>query len=182
MVTLEKTMSEQYYVVCRTYVGPHQEEYTDKTRYYVTKDRPTYPVIPWGPVAEGSGYTHGEYDVTLCGIWETLETATDHARELASHEDDTNPGYREIESKYPDWWLLQVRPGALQPMGHTGTRQWAEAARPFWRLNADDDAELIAVAAACQAQDDEGILLDINALTDTVAGFIEDLQHAASNR
>ena len=108
--------------------------------------------------------------------------ACDHAKELASEEDDTNPGYREIEAHYPDWWLLQVRPGALQPMSPTGTRQWAEASRPFWRLNADDDAELIAVAAGCQAQADEGILLDIATLTDAVAGFIEDLQHAASNR
>lgn len=175
-------MSEQYYVVCRTYVGPHQAEYTDKTRYYVTKDHPVYPVSPWGPVAEGSGYTHGEHETTLCGIWETYAAACDHAKELASEEDDTNPGYREIEPHYPDWWSLQVRPGALQPMSPTGTRQWAEASRPFWRLSTDDDAELVAVAAACQAQTDDGILLDIATLTDAVAGFIQDLQHAASNR
>lgn len=175
-------MSEQYYVVCRTYVGPNQGEYTDKTRYYVTKDRPVYPVSPYGPVAGGSGYTHGDYETTLCGAWETYADACDHAKELASEECDTNPGYREIEAHYPDWWLLQVRPGAFQPMSPTGTRQWAEAARPFLRLDAEDDAELIAVAAGCQAQADEGILLDIATLADAIAGFIEDLQHAASNR
>lgn len=171
-----------YYVVSRTYDGPNQEEHTDPTRYYVTEDRPNYPTSPWGPVAEGSGYTHGDYVTTLCGIWDTYAAACDHAKEMASEEDSTNPGYREIEGSGLDWWLLQVRPGALQPMSPIGTRQWAEASRPFWRLDADDDAELIAVAAGCQAQADEGILLDIATLTDAVAGFIQDLQHAASNR
>ena len=175
-------MSEQYYVVCRTYVGPHQEETTDKTRYYVTKDRPTYPYSPWGPVAEGSGYTHGDYDTTLCGIWETLAAAVDHAKELASQEVDYNPGYREIESHVPDWWLYQYRPGALQPMSPEGTRQWANAARPFWRLNAADDAELIAVAAGCQAQAEEGILLDITTLEGCIAEFIDDVRSVSSDR
>lgn len=175
-------MSEQYYVIRREYVGSSQEECTDLACYYVTQVHHVYPISPWAPVDEGSGYTRGDYETTLCGVRETYVDACDYARELASDEDGKNPGYREIENRGLDWWMLQVRPGAFQPMSPTGTRQWAEAARPFWRLNADDDAELIAVAAACQAQADEGILLDIATLTDTVAGFIEDLQHATSNR
>jgi hypothetical protein len=175
-------MSEQYYVVCRTYIGPDQTEYTDKTRYYVTNARPTYPHSPWGPVVVGSGYTHCNYATTLCGIWETLEAARDQAKELASQEVDYNPGYREIESNTLDWWLYQYRPGALQPMSPEGTRQWANAARPFWRLNADDDAELVAVAAVGQAQANEGILLDIATLVGCIAEFIDDIRSTSSNR
>jgi hypothetical protein len=171
-----------YYVVCRTYVGPDQAEYTDRTRYYVTQDCPTYPCSPWGPVAEGSSYTHGDYKTTLCGILETLAAASGHAQDLASQEDDANPGYREIVGNGQDWWLLQYRPGVLQPMSPEGTRQWAEANRPFWRLNADDDVELIAVAAGCEAQAEEGILLDIATLEGCIAEFIDDVRYAASSR
>lgn len=170
------------YVVCRTYTGHNQAEHTDKTRYYVTKDRPTYPYSPWGPVAEDRGYTHGDYETTLCGVWETMAAAVDHAKELASQEVNGNPGYREIVGDVQDWWLYQYRPGALQPMSPEGTRQWANANRPFWRLNAEDDAELIAVAAGCQAQADEGILLDIATLEGCIADFIDDIRSAASDR
>ena len=175
-------MSEQYYVVCRTYVGPDQEEYTDKTRYYVTKDRPTYPYSPWGPVAEGSGYTHGDYDTTLCGIWETLETAKCHAKELASQEDGTNPGYRELESHILDWYLFQYRPGALQPMSPEGTRQWANAARPLMHLGSEEDEDMVALAVYFQAKEDEGIKLDFPTLDACIAGYLDDIRSAASDR
>lgn len=175
-------MSEQYYVVCRTYVGPNQAECTDKTHYYVTKDRPTYPSSPWGPVAEGSGYTHGEYATTLCGIWENLESAKDHAKDLASQEDDTNPGYREFESPIPDWWLFQYRPGALQPMSPEGTRQWCNRERKYFvgieAMDPNDAAE----AVYNHAGTFEGCKLDMPTVITAVAGWIADAKHAASDR